>query len=79
MHSPLAAGGLGGVMHLLNAQQTEKVRGILASDILEITVDCSVSGPCFILKNSNGWIYRSSIIQGFVNDFPKTIFLLDNR
>ena len=33
-HSFFAAGGLGGVMHFLNAQQTRKVRGVLASDIL---------------------------------------------
>ena len=32
--SLFAAGGLGGVRHFLNAQQTKKVRGILASDIL---------------------------------------------
>jgi hypothetical protein len=34
--SLFAAGGLGGVMHFLNAQQTRKVRGILASDILGV-------------------------------------------
>ena len=34
--SLFAAGGLGGVIHFLNAQQTRKVRGILASDILGV-------------------------------------------
>jgi len=32
--SLFAGGGFGGVTHLLYAQQTRKVRGILASDIL---------------------------------------------
>ena len=38
--SLFAAGGLGGVMHFLNAQQTRKVRGILESDILRALANC---------------------------------------
>ena len=38
--SLFAAGGLGGVMHFLNAQQTRKVRGILASSILGVLTTC---------------------------------------
>ena len=49
--SLFAAGGLGGVTHFLYAQQTRKVRGILASDIAGKPANWLVGAKCFYTKH----------------------------
>ena len=54
-------------MHFLNAQQTRKVRGILASDIFGVLANCSLVKSAFIydIAESSGYTVKNFPTQSF--------------